>query len=92
MVTRSQSAGVCREGTADAIVATLARAAATLLGGPDAARIRECEDPRCTRLFVDASRARSRRWCEMSGCGNRTKAAGFRARHPASPPSHGARR
>jgi predicted RNA-binding Zn ribbon-like protein len=82
-------AGVRREGTADAIVATLARAAVVLLGGPDAARIRECEDPPCTRLFVDASRAGSRRWCEMSGCGNRTKAAGFRARHPASLPSHG---
>ena len=85
-------AGLRREGTADAIVATLARAAVVLLGGPDAARIRECEDSLCTRLFVDASRAGSRRWCEMSGCGNRTKAAGFRARHSASPPSHGARR
>jgi predicted RNA-binding Zn ribbon-like protein len=84
--------GVRREGTADATVATLARAAVALLGGPDAARIRECEDPPCTRLFVDTSRAGSRRWCEMSGCGNRTKAAGFRARHSASPPSHGARR
>jgi predicted RNA-binding Zn ribbon-like protein len=84
--------GVRREGTADAIVATVARAAIVLLGGPDAARIRECEDPPCTRLFVDASRAGSRRWCEMSGCGNRTKAAGFRARHSASLPTHGARR
>jgi predicted RNA-binding Zn ribbon-like protein len=84
--------GMRREGPADAIVATLARAAVVLLGGPDAARIRECEDPPCTRLFVDASRAGSRRWCEMSGCGNRTKAAGFRARHSASPANHGARR
>jgi predicted RNA-binding Zn ribbon-like protein len=84
--------GVRREGTADAIVATLARAAVVLVGGPDAARIRECEDPACTRLFVDASRAGSRRWCEMSGCGNRTKAAGFRARHSASPAKRGARR
>ena len=84
--------GVRREGTADAIVAALARAVVVLLGGPDAARIRECEDLPCTRLFVDASRAGSRRWCEMSGCGNRTKAAGFRARHSASPANHGARR
>jgi predicted RNA-binding Zn ribbon-like protein len=84
--------GVRREGTADAIVATLTRAAVELLGGPDAARIRECADPPCTRLFVDTSRAGSRRWCEMSGCGNRTKAAGFRARHSAGPASHGARR
>jgi predicted RNA-binding Zn ribbon-like protein len=72
--------GLRRAGTARQIVATLARAAVVLLGGPDVGRIRQCEDPPCTRLFVDTSRARSRRWCEMSGCGNRAKVAGFRAR------------
>jgi predicted RNA-binding Zn ribbon-like protein len=75
--------GLERAGTADAVVAAIARAAIPLLGGPDAARIRECEDPPCTRLFVDTSRARSRRWCKMSGCGNRAKVAGFRARQSA---------
>jgi predicted RNA-binding Zn ribbon-like protein len=77
VLTRS---GVERSGTADAVVATVARAAVALLGGPDAARIRECEDPPCSRLFVDTSRPGSRRWCQMSGCGNRAKVAGFRAR------------
>jgi predicted RNA-binding Zn ribbon-like protein len=72
--------GLERAGSADAVVASIARAAVALLGGPDAARIRECEDPPCSRLFVDTSRASSRRWCEMSGCGNRAKVAGFRAR------------
>jgi len=72
--------GVRRAGTADEIIATVARAAVALLGGPDAGRVRECEDTPCSRLFVDTSRAGSRRWCEMSGCGNRAKAAGFRAR------------
>ncbi len=72
--------GLKRTGTADAVVATIARAAVALLGGPEAARIRECGDQPCTRLFVDTSRAGSRRWCEMSGCGNRAKVAGFRAR------------
>jgi predicted RNA-binding Zn ribbon-like protein len=46
----------------------------------DAGRIRECGDPPCRRLLADTSRAGSRRWCEMSGCGNRAEAAGFRAR------------
>ena len=78
--------GLRRAGTARQIVATLARAAVILLGGPDAGRIRQCEDPPCTRLFVDTSRARSRRWCEMSGCGNRAKVAGFRARRSAGHP------
>jgi predicted RNA-binding Zn ribbon-like protein len=72
--------GLERTGTADAVVATIARAAVAVLGGPDAARIRECGDQLCTRLFVDTSRAGSRQWCEMSGCGNRAKVAGFRAR------------
>jgi predicted RNA-binding Zn ribbon-like protein len=75
--------GLRRSGTADEIIATIARAAVTLLGGPDADRIRECEDGPCTRLFVDTSRAVSRRWCDMGGCGNRAKAAGFRARRAA---------
>ncbi len=84
--------GLERTGTADAVVATVARAAVALLGGPDAARLRECGDPPCTRLFVDTSRAGSRRWCEMSGCGNRAKVAGFRARRSPGPaaPSPGA--
>jgi predicted RNA-binding Zn ribbon-like protein len=77
VLTRS---GLERSGTPDAVVATVARAAVALLGGPDAARVRECEDPPCSRLFVDTSRAGSRRWCQMSGCGNRAKVAGFRAR------------
>jgi predicted RNA-binding Zn ribbon-like protein len=81
--------GLRRSGTADEIIATIARSAVALLGGPDAGRIRECEDAPCSRLFVDTSRAGSRRWCEMSGCGNRAKAAGFRARRAAAT-SHGA--
>jgi predicted RNA-binding Zn ribbon-like protein len=76
--------GVLRTGPAEAVIASIAREAVGLLGGPDAARIRECEDPPCTRLFLDTSRAGSRRWCDMSGCGNRAKAAGFRARRTAA--------
>ena len=78
--------GVRRTGPAQAVTASIARDAVGLLGGPDAVRIRECEDPPCTRLFIDTSRAGSRRWCDMSGCGNRAKAAGFRARRTAARP------
>jgi predicted RNA-binding Zn ribbon-like protein len=77
--------GVRREGTEDEAIATVARAAIGLLGGPDRARIKECADLSCTRLFVDASRAASRHWCDMRGCGNRSKVAGHRARHAAAP-------
>jgi predicted RNA-binding Zn ribbon-like protein len=72
--------GMAQTGSAAAVIATIARAAVALLGGPDASRIRQCGDSSCTRLFLDTSRAGSRRWCDMAGCGNRAKVAGFRAR------------
>lgn len=43
-------------------------------------RIRSCADRRCPRVFIDVSRSRTRRWCEMSGCGNRAKARRSRRR------------
>jgi predicted RNA-binding Zn ribbon-like protein len=41
----------------------------------DRSRIRRCEGERCVLLYYDTSRNRSRRWCDMSACGNRAKAA-----------------
>lgn len=72
--------GVERGGGVRAALSSVARAVAELLGGADAALIRECEAAPCTRLYVDASHRRTRRWCDMRGCGNRAKAAAFRAR------------
>lgn len=74
---------VARGGDLTAVLATLARDAITLLGGPDADRIRECGDERCTRLYVDGSRTQNRRWCGMVECGNRVKAAAYRQRKSA---------
>ncbi|HEU5315697.1 MAG TPA: CGNR zinc finger domain-containing protein [Chloroflexota bacterium] len=37
-------------------------------------RVRECDNDPCGWLFVDLSRNRSRRWCDMRDCGNRVKA------------------
>lgn len=48
--------------------------AAELLASHRLGRIRECASADCTWLFVDESRNRSRRWCDMSACGNRMKA------------------
>jgi predicted RNA-binding Zn ribbon-like protein len=45
--------------------------------------LRGCSNPRCTRLFVDTSRAGNRRWCGMTECGNAAKVAAFRARQRA---------
>ncbi len=43
-------------------------------------RVRQCADPRCPRVFYDSTRNGRRRWCDMATCGNRAKAARFRAR------------
>lgn len=48
--------------------------AAELLASDRLGRIRECASADCTWLFVDESRNRSRRWCDMNACGNRMKA------------------
>jgi len=52
----------------------VARSAADLLVSPELPRVRECSGHRCDWLFLDASRNRSRRWCDMANCGNRAKA------------------
>jgi predicted RNA-binding Zn ribbon-like protein len=51
------------------------RSAAELLTSEALDRVRECADDRgCGYLFMDLSRNRSRKWCDMRGCGNRAKA------------------
>ena len=57
---------------AEAIVEELAT------GRPD--RFRICANDRCRWTFFDASPTGRRRWCDMSTCGNRAKAARHRAR------------
>jgi predicted RNA-binding Zn ribbon-like protein len=43
-------------------------------------RYRVCANDGCRWIFFDESRAGRRRWCDMSSCGNRAKAARHRAR------------
>jgi predicted RNA-binding Zn ribbon-like protein len=62
-------------------LARLALDAATLLGTEQRHRLRVCASPTCSARFYDASRAGSRRWCSMKGCGNAAKARRHRARH-----------
>ena len=57
------------------LLAPVAWSAADLLTGPRAHRTRQCADERgCGWLFLDESRAGTRRWCSMGDCGNRAKA------------------
>lgn len=43
-------------------------------------RLRVCANDTCRWVFFDESRTGRRRWCDMSTCGNRAKAARHRAR------------
>jgi len=45
-------------------------------------RIKICPADDCRVAFFDQSRNRSRSWCSMEVCGNRTKTRTYRARHP----------
>jgi predicted RNA-binding Zn ribbon-like protein len=63
-----------REGSLELPLWEVARSAAELLVSPDLARVRECSGERCDWLFLDKSKNRSRRWCDMANCGNRAKA------------------
>ncbi|GAA1527831.1 hypothetical protein GCM10009827_051180 [Dactylosporangium maewongense] len=86
--------GVRRAGPPSAagasIGAAVAVAAVELLGSLGSLTVRECALDECTRLFVDRSRAGNRTWCGMEECGNRVKAASYRARRATGADAAGA--
>jgi predicted RNA-binding Zn ribbon-like protein len=52
----------------------IVRSTVDLLTSPEYDRLRECAGVGCGWVFLDFSRNRSRRWCDMEDCGNRAKA------------------
>lgn len=58
----------------DRMMWPITRSAADLLTSHELRRVRACGSEDCGWLFVDTSRNGSRRWCDMSDCGNRAKA------------------
>ncbi|MFB6617170.1 CGNR zinc finger domain-containing protein [Streptomyces sp. NPDC085524] len=77
---RNHTGGASARHDVRAAMATVARDAVLLIGGPLVARVKECGNPDCSLLFLDDSQARRRRWCSMERCGNLAKIAGYRAR------------
>ncbi len=65
---------------ADRIAAHLAMGLAELVVAGESERVRTCASPSCREVFVDASRNRSRRYCDSKTCGNRLHVAAYRAR------------
>jgi predicted RNA-binding Zn ribbon-like protein len=64
----------------DSMLWPVARSAADLLTSGELQVVRQCAGRACGWLFLDTSRNRTRRWCDMSLCGNRAKARRHHAR------------
>ncbi|TDD62263.1 zf-CGNR multi-domain protein [Actinomadura darangshiensis] len=63
--------------------AGLARVAAAIMETAAAGtwpRLKVCQEGTCRWAFLDTSKNRSRAWCSMSTCGNRTKTRSYRER------------
>ncbi|MFC6881041.1 MULTISPECIES: CGNR zinc finger domain-containing protein [Actinomadura] len=70
--------------------AGLARIAAAVVDASAAGlwtRLKVCQEDTCRWAFLDTSKNRSRAWCSMRVCGNRTKTRAYRARR--RPPTPG---
>ena len=76
----SDDGDVSRSGDLHAVLAVVTRDLLDLYRSSDRQHLRWCDDPRCTRPFIDRSRGQQRRWCGMQGCGDRAKAAAYRRR------------
>jgi predicted RNA-binding Zn ribbon-like protein len=67
-------------GELDRMLWPVLNSAGELLISDNLERVRECAADDCAWLFLDQSRNRSRRWCDMTVCGNRDKVQRHRAR------------
>lgn len=62
------------EDALDSPIGPIALSAAELLISEKRERVGQCADDRgCGWLFLDTSKNRSRRWCDINDCGNRAK-------------------
>ena len=58
----------------------IALSAAELLVKLDRRRLKQCAGLHCGWFFLDETRSRTRRWCDMRVCGSRAKTRRFRQR------------
>lgn len=66
-------AGTLRRTNGNSLDAATAHSALRLLAADQVQRLKICRN--CGWLFIDRSKNRSRRWCDMAVCGNRAKAS-----------------
>jgi predicted RNA-binding Zn ribbon-like protein len=74
----------------DDALATLIEPLAREIASGRRDRLRVCANDACRWVFFDESRTGRRRWCDMSTCGNRAKAARHRARRQSASSAAGA--
>lgn len=67
----------------------LVSAALDLLTSEELNKLSACSNPECRWLFLDGSKNKGRRWCDMKLCGNRIKARRYRGRQHAAAPVSG---
>jgi hypothetical protein len=66
------------------LAADCGMAVAFVLAAGERDRLRLCDAPDCSHVFVDLSRNRCRRYCDSRTCGNRLHVAAYRARKAAA--------
>jgi predicted RNA-binding Zn ribbon-like protein len=66
---------------AHAAVGRVAAALATARAAGRLDRLKVCPGDDCGYAFIDSSKNRSRRWCAMRACGNKSKIRAYRIRH-----------
>ncbi|MFC0042568.1 CGNR zinc finger domain-containing protein [Actinomadura rayongensis] len=70
----------------DRVAASCGMALAFVVSAGELDRLRTCAAPGCSRVLVDLSRNRCRRYCDSRTCGNRTHVAAYRARRRQAAP------
>ncbi|GAA4075842.1 CGNR zinc finger domain-containing protein [Streptomyces hundungensis] len=71
-------------GVEDAL-GVIAADAISIIAGERDGQLALCASPTCQAAFLDTSRSRTRKWCDMNTCGNRQKKARFHANQRAKP-------
>ena len=69
-----------RWNSAESLLLPIAQAMAELVARADFTDVKKCESSTCVLHFLDTTRGRRRRWCNMAVCGNRAKQAAHRDR------------
>jgi predicted RNA-binding Zn ribbon-like protein len=76
--------------SAPTLLAPVLWSAGDLLASDRRRRVRLCANAQCLWLFLDESKAGTRRWCDMASCGNRAKARRhYQRTRPGAAPSLG---